>query len=144
MIEIIEGADEAAIRAIVAQPDVWRWVSDDDVPEDWTLPNRHYLMLRKDGEAVGFFAFSEGTDALSLHVAMRPDFRGACVIDAGRKAIAWARSKFHGKRIFAMVPLVNIRAIAAAKCCGFVHTRIPAPPWLRDGKRYPRIVMEVP
>ena len=120
--EIRVTEDLDLVKSILMHPSNWPHLVNDDVPQDFEMPEDWLYLVALDPHPVGIFAVHALDDkTVSGHLAMLPDGRGAGVKQATDLVLDFIWKATPAQRVVVNVDEDNVRAVKAAKKCGFVE-----------------------
>lgn len=118
--EIAVTEDLDLVKSILMHPANWPHLVNDDVPQDFEMPEDWLYILALDPHPVGVFCLNAlSADTVSAHLAMLPEGRGEGVRKASEEVIEFIWKGTPAKRIVLNVDEDNVRAMKAAQKHGF-------------------------
>lgn len=111
--------DKALVRRMMTHPDIWPYSAlDADVtPEEWEPPDAIYLY-----EEGCLWPLTEDGDALRIHAAVLPGYRGANAVESIRRAFRWVFDHTDYERVVARIDRRNRHACLFARWAGMRFT----------------------
>jgi hypothetical protein len=144
---LVRTTDWALVKLIVTNPALWSSVAPDGRKPQRYKPNRKacYLLVEDDGKAVGLWTFIDhDADSIEAHCCLLPAAWGRANSDAifqAMLAVVWPQTV--AARMVAQIPECNRLALAYAKRNGMVEYRRITGRWLKRGKRWDLICLEI-
>ena len=131
--------DDAAVRAVMIQPDMWTTVAEDGQDQDNYAPDVYgdcWLEMEADGNLVGLYQLQKRNRVLvEIHAQVLPEYRKEYSKATGQAALAWIVENLpECQKIIAWVPVIYQNVIDFTVGQGFTIEGLNRKSYFKNGK----------